>query len=654
MVFPRLFEPCRIGSLELENRIIMPPCTTNFAQEGFVTDKMVRHYASIARGGVAMIVVEDVIIDSTHGRHAARDLFIDDDRYLSGLKGLADCIKANGARAAVHLNHGGRRAGKVMQGRLALTAGRLPVAPSPLAHFEPGFVVPRELSQEEIVGLIERFAFGARRAVEAGFDAVGIHCSHGYLINQFLSPSCNKRVDEYGGDLEGRMRFLLKVIEGIQCLVGVDFPLFCRISGEEPWEGGLTLQDMKQVARRLEQAGIEAFVLSRGVARYPLDSTSFIPSIAPMRIPRGCMIYLAEGIKEAVSVPVAIANRINDPFLAEEILREGRADLIGICRGLVADPDFPKKAMAGRVKEVRKCIACMECTDKLSKDDPQMVCAVNAEIGRDQPAPLDKVENPKKVLVIGGGPAGMEAARVAATRGHDVHLHSKEAQLGGLLLVACVPPGKGEIRELTDYLRDEIQRLGVKVTTGRMLDDANLERISPDVIILASGGIPIRPSIPGIDSTGVYTAQEVLQGNELPEGKVVVLGGGQVGAEVAEYLAAQGRAVTIVTRRGADQLAQDAVGSIRAFLLLGLKEAGVQVIARCDVREITGSGVMTVRAGVEEFEAADVVVLARGYVPNRDVGIDLSRWRVLRVGDCVEPRNILSAIREGFEAGRQI
>ena len=264
MKLSRLFETCQIGTLELRNRIIMPPMTTNLASEGFVTDQTKNYYEARAKGGVGMIMVEDAIVDSALGRHTARDLHIDDDKFLPGLTRLANSIKAHGSRAFLHLSHAGSRAGRILNGYLYLTDGRIPVSPSSIAWPFVGYVVPRELTIDEIEELIEKFAIAALRAKEAGFDGVGVHCTHGWLINQFLSPASNKRNDEYGKDFEGRMRFPLRIIEEIQKRVGQSYPLLCRISGEEPFEGGLTLEDMKKVAHRLEQVGVKALILSRG------------------------------------------------------------------------------------------------------------------------------------------------------------------------------------------------------------------------------------------------------------------------------------------------------------------------------------------------------------------------------------------------------
>jgi 2,4-dienoyl-CoA reductase-like NADH-dependent reductase (Old Yellow Enzyme family)/thioredoxin reductase len=653
MAFTKLFETCRIGSLELKNRMIMPPCSTNMGKDGFVTERMKNFYSTIARGGVGMIVVEDCIVESNFGRHTFSDIHMDDDKYLPGLTQLANGIKAHGARAAIQVNHGGRRSGRIVNGYLAYTDGKIPVAPSSIPDEVPGYVRPRELTLEEIEDLIIKFAEASLRAKQAGFEAVSLHCSHTWLINQFISPTSNLREDEYGGNFEGRMRFAVRILEETRKRVGPEFPLLCRIGGEEPWEGGLTLEDMKKVAHRLESAGIDAFILSRSLPLVPKTAKSdFIPVVAPMRLPRGCMVYLAEGIKAAVNVPVAAVQRINDPILAEEILQQGRADLIALGRALISDPEFPNKAREGRVEEICTCIACLWCTHTLDDKNSPVVCAVNAEVGREIPLDLGRVEMPKKILVIGGGPAGMEAARVAAIRGHEVHLYERSSQLGGQLLVASKPVGKQEIGELIRYLSAEINRLGVNVKTGVAASAAKIEKLAPDMVIMATGAIPDRPPIPGINQSNVVTAIEVLQGTKETGDKVAVLGAGQVGAETAELLAAQGKDITLVDIL--DEIATDAPTSVRALLLLSLKEHGVKTVNRAKIEEITPTGVVVNRSGKEMVMAADTFVLALGSKPDRILESAQLRQTVMWVGDSVRPRSILEAVHEGFVAGASV
>lgn len=652
MALDKLFENCRIGTMELRNRIVMPPMTTKFASsEGFVTVQMKNYYEARAIGGVGAIVVEDAIVESTLGRHMSNDLCIDDDKFLSGLTQLTDCIKAHGAIAILHLNHGGSRAGRVRNGYLDLTQGKTAVAPSSVIP-QPGYATPRELRIEEIEALIDKYATAALRAKLAGFDGVGLHCSHGYLIQQFISPAFNKRNDEYGKDAEGRLRFVLKIIEAIRKKVGQDYPLIARISGEEPIEGGLTMEEMRWVAHRMEQGGIDAFLLSRGAAVVPPKSSShFIYPAAPMRLPRGCMTYLAESIKQAVKVPVIAVNRINDPVLAEQILEDGRADLIGMGRALIADPELPNKAKQGRLEEIRTCIACMSCLDTLRKDS-SMVCAINAQVGREKvsdPVPADK---PKKVLVVGGGPAGMETARVAAGRGHKVELWESGPRLGGQLLIGSLPPGKEEIDSLRKYLESAVKRAGVRVKTNVQVTDENIKNLSPDVVIVATGARPLVPPLPGIDKSHVSTAEEILRGVKDVKGKVVVIGGGSVGTETAEYLAEKGKEVIVIEML--DEVATDLPVIARQLHLIALEEKNVRIITGATVQEITDTAITASKQGEKLDIPADSVILALGYQSDTCLRDKLEGLRVVRVGDCVKPRNILNAIREGFDTGAAV
>ena len=354
MKYARLFEPCRIGTVELVNRLVMPPMTTNFAREGLPTDCMINYYAERARGGVGLIVVEDSIVESSTGRHTYNDLLIDDDKYISGLHKMVQAIKNGGAKVTVHLSHAGRRAVSTVVGRDVSL-----VAPSPIPDTFLGSFVPRELTIDEIEGIEDKFADAALRARVAGFDLVALHGAHGYLINQFLSPASNHRNDGYGGDVTGRLRFLLQIIRKIRAKVGDDYPIMVRIPGEERADGGNTINDCKEIAYRLEAAGVNCISVSTdGGVNSRLEVP---PQTAPMRVQRACLVHLSAGIKQAVSVPVMTANRIVTPQLAEEVLEQGKADFIGIGRAVIADPEWPNKAKESREGHIRHCMYCQYC-----------------------------------------------------------------------------------------------------------------------------------------------------------------------------------------------------------------------------------------------------------------------------------------------------
>jgi 2,4-dienoyl-CoA reductase-like NADH-dependent reductase (Old Yellow Enzyme family) len=381
MKYPVLFSPVRLGALQLKNRVVMPPMTTGFARDGFVTDKMIDHYAARAQGGAGLVIVEDCIVDAPLGNHGYHDILIDDDRFIPDLKRLARAIKSGGARAAIQLNFSGRMAGKLRDGCLKMTGGRLPVAPSAIAYPAAGFVVPRELTVDEIRAIEDKFAAAARRAQKAGFDMVSLHCSHQFLIEQFLSPLSNRRRDDYGGSPEKRLRFVLEIIEKVKRKTSDGYPLTCRVSGKELLPGGLTLKSAGEIARALEKAGMAALNISHGANPAGIFPHPERQSAAPLRKNRYSeLVLLAAAIKRVVAVPVMAVGGITAPGLAEHILARGKADLVCIGKGLIADPEWPVKAREGRATEIRECNACGQCL--ASVGGSPLTCAVNPAVGR--------------------------------------------------------------------------------------------------------------------------------------------------------------------------------------------------------------------------------------------------------------------------------
>lgn len=650
MKFAMLFEPCKIGKLELANRIVMPPITTNFAKEGLVTDCMVDYYAERGRGGVALIVVEDAIVDTPVGNHTLDCLYIDDDKYMPSLGRIAQAVKAGGAKVMLTLNHGGRRAGRVENGQLLVTKGKIPVAPSPLSHPVTGFVVPRELSIEEIEELEDKFVQAACRVKEAGFDGLSLHAAHMYLISEFLSPLSNQRNDIYGGNLDGRLRFLVNIILKVKEKLG-DYPLMVRINGREGLEGGITIEDAKEIASRLEAVGVDCISLSCG-AGIALAVRDFPTPVAPMRLPHGLEVNLAAAVKQVVSIPVMTANRIVTPQEAEDILEQGRADLIGIGRGLIADPEWPRKAEEEQEDEIRLCIGCMYCIKRVLEDRVDMRCAINTAAGQEAECKITPAARPKVVFIAGGGPAGLEAARVSALRGHKVHLFERE-RLGGQLNLACVPPGKNDFRLFLDFEERQLNKLGVKVEYKALTPEI-VAQGKPDAIIVASGAQPFLPPLPGIENKNVVTAWQVLKKEVSTGGKVVVLGGGEVGAETAEYLAEKGKQVTIVEML--DNIAADIDRTTRLLLLFSLDELGVRMLTKATAKQITNRGVMVDHRGREKFIEGDSVVLALGAQPNRELADQIKKLGIelYTVGDCADVRRLPEAVEEGYKAALKV
>ncbi|MCX5998150.1 MAG: FAD-dependent oxidoreductase, partial [Chloroflexi bacterium] len=522
----RLFTPIKIGKLQLKNRILMPPMIERLATDGTPNEAVTDFYAARAAGGVGLIVLTPGIIDVSMA--SPIQLGIYHDRFIPKLRDFTDVIHSNGASIGIELMHLGRQGGEIK--------GYEPVAPSPIP-WSPNERVPRELTVGEIEDLVEKFADGARRAREAGFDLVELHACHGYLLSGFLSPSANKRSDRYGGDVAGRARFVVEIVQRIKEKVGSDYPVSCRINGADYVPGGVTLETARSTARLLEQAGADLISVSSGAyGSYPVI-------VPPYDQPRGCNVPLAEGVKKAVGVPVAVAGRLDDPLVADEVLVLGKADLIAMARGLLADPDLPNKALKGEFREIRKCIACNVCID-LEGTKP-IACTVNPEAGREREMRISAAPRSKRVMVIGAGPAGLEAARVAALRGHHVSLYEENDRIGGQWVLAAKPPHKGDHLGLLDYMSWHLAKLGVEVHLGQNVTEAMVERLKPDVVVLAAGAVPLVPPIPGVKRDAATTACDVLKGRAVGH-RVLVVGVGMTGLETAELLAEQGKEVVVV------------------------------------------------------------------------------------------------------------
>jgi 2,4-dienoyl-CoA reductase-like NADH-dependent reductase (Old Yellow Enzyme family)/thioredoxin reductase len=603
---------------------------------------MIDYYEKRAQSGVGLIIIETTCVDYPLGTFA-RELRIDDDVFVPGLTELVNVIHSYHVKVAIQLHHAGR------QTYLTATHGLRPVSASEVPSGTPGLLA-RALTVEEIKKIIQKFAQGAERAKRAGFDAVEIHGAHGYLIGQFLSPFTNKRTDEYGGDMQRRMRFALEIIKAIREKVGSDYPLLYRISAHEYVDGGLTIDDTKLVAKKLAENGIDAISVSAGLR----ESAWWYEQ--PMYLPRGCLVELSEEMKRNVNIPVIVAGRINDIQLAEKILKQGKADLIALGRALLADPLIVRKAAAGKFEDIRKCIACVDgCVENLFRDKG-ISCTVNPEVGMEKRYIVKKAQKKKKIVIVGGGPAGMEAALVSAARGHEVVLYEKQERLGGQLNVAAIPPFKGEIKELTNWLVAQVKKRKIQLRLGEkaMADDILKEK--PDAIIVATGARPLIPKTPGVDRKNVMVAENVLLNEKLLHGEdILIVGGGQIGCETADFVASRKKKVTLVARR---HFADDVPTRTRPILIKRLEDQGVRIQRGLDLLEITDRGAVFVdiNDSTRKEIQADQIILAVGYVPNRELADELKQKfrEVYLVGDCVQPRKILNAIHEGYQVALNI
>ena len=659
--FAKLFTPFKIRDIEVKNRIVMPPMRTDLASvnDNMVTERLIDYYVERAKGGVGLIIVEHAeILPLVERAKAWKPLYIGEDKRIPQLKRLVDAIHEHGTKVAIQLLHWGRVFPREVTGHKAVAPSAIPA--SSFYHLDTQVldVLPKELSIEEINDLVENFADGARRAKEAGFDLAELHFGHGYLVHLFFSPYTNKRTDKYGGDIEGRTRFACEILKRVKEKVGENYPVSVRISGDELLEGGLTLEETKIIAQILEDAGADIIHVSAGA--YPSQGDNHLvwaTSTPPMAFPRGCFAHLAEGIKKAVNVPVIAAGRINDPELAEKFLIEGKADLVSMGRALYADPELPRKAAEGRLEDIRPCIACNRCIDYLMTFiDPAsyVKCSVNAASGKEKEYRIKPAGSPKRVLVVGGGPAGMEAARVAALRGHKVFLHEKSNKLGGALNLAIMPPHKEEIKNFINYLSRQITKLRVEVILESVVTFELVNQIKPDAVILATGAVPVIPEVPGVERDNVVTALDVLAGKKEVKDKVVIIGGGLIGCETAEFLAEEGKDVWIVEML--KSIANDVGQNVRPFLVQRLFKKGVKVLTKGRVEEILDKGVSINKEDKKQIIEADTIVLAVGMISDQKLFAELENKvpEVYLAGDCVNPRRILEAVHEGFNLGFKV
>jgi len=636
-----LFAPITIGPMTAPNRLMMPAMSINFGvdDQGFVTDQLIEYFVARARGGAGMLLVGGGGVHPT-GVELPDLPKLWQDACIPSLRRMVAAVRPFDARFGVQLMHGGRQSYHDQK-----------VAPSAIPA--PAVVkgIPKALAIEEIDELVAAFGDAARRCREAGFDFIEIHGAHGYLINQFMALNSNKRTDRYGGCFENRIRFLLELLTDIKAKAGSDYPVGIRINGNDFIRDGWTLEDTLRLAPILESAGAAYLHVSAGV----YGSTELtIPSVYA---PQGCFVHLADAVKKVVSLPVVTVGRIKHAAMADRIIAEGRADAVAMGRALLADPELPNKARRSGAP-VRPCIGCcLGCIHAVLQLEPGG-CVVNPDVGREyllhEEGPAGTVHT---VLVVGGGPAGLAAARMAALRGHRVTLIEAGQTLGGLFRLAARAPGREEVADILDYFRQELERLQVDVRLETPLTPELLDALKPDAAVLATGSLPETPIIKGFSGTkmAVYAVVEVMDG-DIPEGqRVLVLGGGQSALMLADFLAEAGKYVVVLNR--GRHFAEEMSSNDRFYLRERLNRHGVKLYKNVVVEAFLDRGARIRTGGATEtIEDMDALVIAEGMTairPDRRLFADRP-IAVHTIGDAKAPRNLMLAIAEGEELGRSI
>ncbi|MBE7324758.1 FAD-dependent oxidoreductase [Nocardioides sp. Y6] len=630
-----LFRPGRIGTLEIPNRVVLPPMLMGYGSEdGFVTERAKDYYAARARGGAGLVIVE-ASMPLPGGKMFKTYFDISDDRYLPGLTELAGVIKDNGARAAIQLGDGGREV------RRDLT-GRAPMGPSPVAARKRE--VPIEMTLSDIRDAVRGFAEAAHRAQRAGFEGVEIHGAHVYLLSQFLSGFTNFRTDEYGGSVENRFRILVDIVKATKRLTGDDFPVWLRINGVEfDTPNGVTLEESRAFARLAEEAGYDAISISAGSPHYEA-------TMHTLYTPPKFLVPVAAAIKEVVSFPVMVAGKLT-PEQGEDVLAAGEADFICIGRALMADPDLPRKVRDGQPEDVRPCPCLLDCVNRGVLRDQPLVCMSNAALGREREYAIEPVAEPGHVVVVGAGPAGLEAALVAAQRGHRVTLLERDAELGGQLVVSSRAPHKKDLTRLVDFYSTQLAKHGVEVVTGEEATASVVLERDPTAVVLATGESGCRTTSQG----SVAQVDDLLTG-EVPDGaSVVVLGADTRSCELADLLT-EGRSNQVVVSTDGRKVAPMLTGIVRGTLLERLKEKGVDQRTHTRIGAITSRTIELVGSEGVETVPADLLVLSGASTVDAAL-LDELRQAVPRtyvVGDAVEKGEHIDAISEGARIGRLV
>lgn len=641
--FPNMFSPINIGTVTVPNRFVVPPMGNNFANtDGSMSERSAAYYEARAKGGFGLITIESTVVYK-QAKGGPRKPCLFSDEVVPSFKRVADACHAYGAKVSIQLQHAGPEGNSKLTGYPLKAASA--IAPS------AGREIPEAMPTEEVYRLIECYGDAARRAQLAGIDMVEVHCAHGYLVSTFISARTNKRTDEFGGCFENRMRLPRLIIENIRKKTGGNMPILCRINARDEGDGGVDVHDAAAIAAYLEQVcGVDAIHVTRSIHIH--DEFMWAPNITH----GGFNAELGAEIKRAVSVPVILVGRFTEPQYAELLVKQGRADLIAFGRQSIADPELPNKARNGQLEKLTPCIACLlGCVPNMLQGRP-ITCAMNPCVGRE--AELKPAEVKKNVVVIGGGPGGMYAARLCALRGHSVTLLEKDAELGGHFLVASYPPGKGEISGAIRSFIVNCREAGVDIRTGTKATPELVASLKPDAIIIATGSVPLRLPIPGLDSCGCSTAEDVLTGKADTGKRVLVVGGGMVGCECVEFLTEREHIVDMVEMKPV--IGEDIVPEARKYIMANLEKHKVTQRVNARVKQFYADGVDftdTVTGEDAAMRGYDSVVLAMGYRSNNTLEEQLKDLapQVIVIGEARQaPGNSMEATGDALNAALAI
>ena len=645
--YKHLFEPIKIGNKIIKNRIFMPPISTNLANKGYVTDELIQHYSARAKGGVGLIVSEVVTIEPTY-IYLPGDMSIHDDSYIEGWRKLFKEVHKYGTVLLPQLFHP------------AYMAFPIPGTPQLIAPSNVGPYyakeAPREVTVEELKVIIRQFGEAAMRVKIAGGDGVEIHAAHAHgLLGGFLSPLYNKRCDEYGGDIDGRLKLTLEVIEEVRRVCGEDFIIDVRISGDEYSDGGLNLNDMTYVSKELERVGANMLHVSGGNT---VKKGSSMPAPGSKQ---GSHTHLSEYIKKQVSIPVATVGRITEAWIANEIIANNLADACMIGRANLCDPEFANKSYEGRIDEIKPCIGCTRCLTGIMFGK-RVACSVNPSFELENEDNIKEAETKKKVLVIGGGVAGLEAAYVLKKRGHHVVLCEKSNKLGGQINIACVPISKQELTKVVKYLSNRLYKNNIEVRLNTEVNKELIEKEFSDYEIVLSFGAKPKVVNSLLGHKHCVTADDILSGKAFPGQKIVVLGGGSVGCETADYLAPlindrfiRNRNVTVI-EMGKEILMTES-GAGRSVLVQRMMQKGINIICNAAVKEAHDDTIIYEQNGeTHVISGVDTLIFAVGYYIDQTL-VDAVKSlgnKYHLIGDCDKVGNIKDAISKAYEVARHI